>query len=146
VTIDAGGDEHWLLSDGSWSVRIDVIADTLLAGPVEPNFNLRGLARLDRAVRALERLRTLAGAGMIPAYLKAAEVKTARWIAELRVADAPSHGATTRQIAEGLFNIDVAGDAWKIQHDSYRSRTRRLIEKAHDRLRSPVTRYWFGQG
>jgi hypothetical protein len=144
VAIDGDGDEHWLISDGRWSVRIDIVRGTLLGGPYEPRFELVGVARLTRAIRAMERLRALARAMPIPAALQPDHVKTARWIAELRTADAMAAGAPTRAIAQALFGIE-AGTGWRLDQESYRSRTRRLMRTVRQRLRAPVVDYWFGR-
>jgi hypothetical protein len=144
VAIDGDGNEHWLISDGRWSVRIDIVRGTLLGGPYQPRFELVGVARLGRALRAMERLRALAGARPIPAALQPDHIRTARWIAELRTADAMAAGASTRAIAQALFEID-AGRCWRLDQESYRSRTRRLIRTVRQRLRAPVVAYWFGR-
>lgn len=144
VAIDSDGNEHWLISDGRWSVRIDIVRGTLLGGPYEPRFELVGVARLGRAIRAMERLRALARARPIPAALQPDHARTPRWIAELRTADAMAAGAPTRAIAETLFEID-AGTRWRLDQESYRSRTRRLMRTVRQRLRAPVVDYWFGR-
>lgn len=143
VAIDGNGDEHWLISDGRWAVRLDIVGDTLLGGRFEPTFALAGLARLERALHAIERLRRLARADALPNALRPGHARAARWIAELRTADAMASGARTREIAEGLFGLDTAGDGWRLDRESYRSRTRRLMRAARRRLQPPVTDYWF---
>jgi hypothetical protein len=144
VAIDRDDNEHWLISDGRWSVRIDIISGTLLGGPYEPRFELIGVAGLGRAIRAMERLRALVRARPIPAALQPDHVRTTRWIAELRTADAMAAGAPTRAIAEALFGIE-AGTSWRLDQESYRSRTRRLMRTVRQRLRAPVLDYWFGR-
>jgi hypothetical protein len=142
VAIDRDDNEHWLISDGTWAIRLDVAGATLLGGRFEPRFELAGLARLRRALRALERLRALATAPRMPVALRPDHAKADRWIAELRAADAMANGATTRDIAQALYGIDPAGD-WKIDQDSYRSRTRRLMRSVRQRLAPPVIDFWF---
>ncbi len=92
----------------------------------------------------MERLQALVRAMPIPEALQPDHVRTARWIAELRTADAMAAGAPTRAIAEALFGID-AGISWRLDQESYRSRTRRLMRTARQRLQVPVVDYWFGR-
>jgi len=141
VAIGNEGDEHWLLSNGYWLLRLDIVEGTLLGGPVLLRFRLEGLASL------LPRLQTLGSLVRLLAapesrFRARATQRTLRWISELRTADALERGASHREIARGLFG-EVAQAGWRLDSDAYRSRVRRLVRAARCRLNSPLSRDWF---
>lgn len=141
VAIGPDGNEHWLLSNGCWLLRLDIVKGTLLGGPAVLRFRLRGMAGLSRQLKALG---DLVGLWATPhAGLKSRTMgRRRRWIAELRTADALEQGASQREIARGLFG-ETVHRAWRMENDAYRLRVQRLARAARIRLKSPVSRNWF---
>lgn len=141
VAIGEDDCEHWLLSNGSWLIRLDIVAGTLLGGPALLRFKLEGLASLPPRLSSLCSLvRAVQGpAKQLPAP---ATPRTQRWISELRTADALEQGATHREIAQVLFGEVVQAD-WRGNSDAFRLRVQRLARTARRRLRYPLSRDWF---
>lgn len=143
LVIDGDGSEHWLVSDGHWLLRLDVVGGTLLGGPVLLRFRLQGLASLPPRLRTLGDLVRLVAAPSSGVRVRKAR-RTQRWISELRTADALEQGASQRQIAQELFG-EVARNDWRRDSDAYRLRVQRLVRIARCRLNSPLSRDWFGE-
>jgi hypothetical protein len=141
VAVTSDGREHWVFSDGSWLVRLDVIDGTLLGGPTLLRFRLQGLASLPPQLRTLSDLVGLRAAPEAGLRTRATR-RTERWIAELRTADALEQGASHREIARILFG-NVAQSGWRLDSDAYRLRVQRLARSARLLLRSPLSRGWF---
>lgn len=142
VAIDAGGNEQWLLSDGRWLLRIDVVEGTLLGGPALLRYRLEGMAKLPPRLESLGQLVALESSHARAGPPLRPERKASRWIAELRAADALGEGASQRQIAQHLFG-KAANSSWRVDNDAYRLRVQRLARTARARLASPLSREWF---
>jgi hypothetical protein len=141
VAVSRDGSEHWLFSDGGWLLRLDVVEGTLLGGPTLLRFRVEGLTNLPSQLGALGELVRRLGApetGLRGCTTR----RNQRWITELRTADALQQGASQRQIAQSLFG-DIAGKGWRLDSESYRSRTQRLVRAARARLLRPISREWF---
>ena len=141
IGIDDEDVEHWRIGSAAASVRLDVRDGTLLGGPTLLHYDLAGLARLSPkliGLHFLARLNSLPeGTPRSPRASRAV-----RWIAELRVADALSAGATQQEIARALFGAVVPRD-WRAESDSYRYRVQRLVRAARRRLAAPLEPSWF---
>ena len=97
VEIDECDVEHWLITDGQWLVRLDLHDGTLLGGPVLLEHRLQGFASADPKLLALRQLGALVDRGELPAMLRPRETRAARWVLELRTADALASGASHRR-------------------------------------------------
>lgn len=123
------GSEHWLWSDGTRHIRLDVAGHSLRSGPVALDFRIAGFARALVQADTLGRLVRLARTGHLIPRLFAPEARAARWVLVLRTHDALMAGASQREIAEHLFDIgDVA--RWRVVASSDRERVRRLVTAA----------------
>lgn len=142
VAINEEDIEHWRIGTAARSLRLDVRAGTLLGGPTALQFELRGLARVRTQLGPLAELIDLGTLGPGPP-ISVGDAWVARWILELRTADALASGANQQDIARGLFSHAVSDAGWRLDTDSARSRTRRLIRAAEARLAEPLDDYWF---
>jgi hypothetical protein len=124
------GAEHWLLSDGLRSVRVDVVDGTAVRGPVELRYLLAGRASAQRPLVTLRRLLALAEQGRFSRTLHAREPRARRWILALRTHDALTAGAKQREIAAALLSDDAAEARWRINAASLRSQVQRLVRAA----------------
>ncbi len=143
VEIGANDEEHWLLSDGRWVVRLDLHEGTLLGGPALLVHRLDGLAGAEPQITALRQLIAVGTTGEMPRSLIPREPRAARWILELRTADARAAGATQHEIARALFGAMVASERWRIESGSFRLRVQRLTRMARARLEKPLDDFWF---
>ena len=142
VEIDRNGDEHWLMSDGRWSVRLDLHEGTLLGGPVLLEHRLVGFGSAEPKLDALKQLSALAQRGAVPASLLPRERRAPRWVLELRTADAILTGATQQEIARSFYGAAIAEEGWRSENDSYRMRVRWLVRIARANLRDPLGGPW----
>jgi hypothetical protein len=136
--------EHWRFGDQRFSIRIDLRCGTLLGGEAALAFRLDGLARLAPKVAALDLLVRLAGRPDAPPAVPA-ERRAARWIAELRVADALAAGARQQEMARVLLGPAVLRDGWREAGEIHRLRIQRLVRSARAHLAAPLARLWFGR-
>ena len=143
VEIDQYDDEHWLITDGRWSIRLDLHDGTLLGGPVLLEHHLRGFASAEPKVHALRQLAALTAEGRIPAGLLPREHRAARWILELRTADAMLSGATHQEMAEVFYRSAARQPAWRSENHSLRLRVQRLVRTARRNLADPLGGPWF---
>lgn len=143
VEVDDAGTEHWLLSDGLWSVRLALHDGTLLAGPVLLEHRLVGLEAAAPKIQVLKQLIALARSGDLPAVLRPHEVRTPRWILELRTADGLAAGASQQELARAFFGSVISDRNWRTLSASYRLRVQRLVRTARRRLADPLTGPWF---
>lgn len=141
VAIGSEGSEHWLLSDGRWLIRLDIVGGTLLGGPALLRFRLDGLTLLPARLKTLGNLVRLLAAPASGLRVPVTR-RTQRWIFELRTADALEKGASHREIAQGLFG-DLAVEEWRLNSEAYRLRVQRLVRIVRFRLNSPLARDWF---
>jgi len=126
------GVEHWLVSDGLRSLRLDVLGGTLGGGPVPLRFFVDGLVSGEPALLTLRRLSVVARTGRFGGSLFAREPRAERWALALRVCDALRAGAGQREIAGVLFDVPPA--RWRVAAPSFRLRVQRLVACARRSL------------
>ncbi|HET6526766.1 DNA -binding domain-containing protein [Sphingopyxis sp.] len=143
VEIDDNHAEHWLMSDGHWTIRLDLHDGTLLAGPILVEHRVTGLESAKSKLEALRQFVVLAQRRNLPASMMPRERRAAQWIAELRVGDAILDGAGHQDIARALFGSSIAERRWRIENSSYRLRVQRLARVAREYLRQPLSGPWF---
>lgn len=142
IGFDGDDAEHWRIDVAGHAVRIDVHGGTLLGGPTLLQFELLGLAAIRPKLAPLDRL--VRGAITLrPELAPPHEARAARWIDELRTADALADGASQHEIARALFDRCVPASGWRADGESYRLRVQRLVRAARARLRNPLDRTWF---
>lgn len=125
-----GGTEHVLLSNGFHAIRLDVVAGSLLAGPVKLRYFLAGIASADRPLLTLERLLALCRTGRFSGSLHAPETRARRWLLALRAWDAVIAGAGQREIARVLLGAAAGERRWRSEAPSLRSQAQRLVRGA----------------
>lgn len=116
--------EHLLLRVQGTSLRLDVVAGTILSGPVrlEPRFDLE---RLNVQIAAIRKLEAMIRHMLLP---KQKDGRLAKLILALRALDARAEGASLREVARGIFgSSDWPGDG-----ESIKSRARRLVGLAQE--------------
>ncbi|MBB5707353.1 DNA -binding domain-containing protein [Sphingopyxis panaciterrulae] len=143
VAIDEAHAEHWLFSDGRWLIRLMHRDGTLLGRSAILEHEISGLNSAVPKIAALRQLVALAEHGEMPASLHPRETRAARWILELRTADALAAGASQKMIAQGLFGKTVTPCRWRVENASYRSRVQRLVKTAQRYLADPFSGPWF---
>ncbi len=143
VAIDDDHIEHLLLSDGVRSVRIDVLEGTLIGVPASVRYLLGGIASIAAPLPSLGRLINLVQEGRLRESAAATSRRQARWILELRTADAIAAGADQQDIARTLFGSVVADQRWRRDNAAYRQRAQRLVRSARQRLVAPLDQRWF---
>lgn len=143
VEICDGDTEHWLLSDGKWTIRVDIRQGTLLGGPLLLDHRLQGIASAEKKIRALRQLIALSRHCEMPVGLQPREVRAPRWILELRAADAIAFGASHQDMARVFFGASVADARWRLESASYRLRVQRLVKTARRYLAEPLAGPWF---
>jgi hypothetical protein len=130
VAVAPDGREHVAISDGFRRIRLDVIEGSLLAGSVMLHYHLRGLNHLDGPLLSLRRLIALVRTGRFALAPFPADHTAPRIVTALRVHDALVAGASQRDIAIGLFGVDIVNRDWLTSSDFLRSRVRRLVALA----------------
>lgn len=143
VEVSAARVEHWLLSEGGWSIRLDLHDATLLGGPLLLSYRLSGLEAAMPKTVSLQRLLALARNGALAPHLHRHEPRAARWVNELRTADGLMAGASQQEIARVIFGTNVALRRWRIESPAYRLRVQRLVKAAQRRLDAPLVGPWF---
>ena len=143
VEIDRCGNEHWLISDGHWAIRLDLHDGTLLGGPALLEHRLQGTRSSRPKLDALRQFLALATTGALPQSLMPREQRAARWILELRVGDAMIEQVSQQEMARFLFGSAIAPRRWRLDSASYRLRIQRLVRIAQRRLAEPLAGPWF---
>lgn len=143
IAIDDDDVEHWLISDGHWMVRLDILDGTLLGGPILLEHRLVGFDSAEASISALRQLTALAHRGDLPLSLRPRETRAPRWILELRTADALAVGASQQEIARCFFGPAIIDRHWRVENASYRLRIRRLVRLARKYLDDPFQGPWF---
>lgn len=143
VEIDRDEQEHWLLSDGRWAIRLDLHDGTLLGGPQLLEHRFTGIQSARPKVAALKLLLALVANGEMPSSLLPRERRAARWIFELRTGDALLDGANQQEIARTLFGDAIPAAKWRPETPSYRLRVQRLVGSARSYLAAPLDGPWF---
>lgn len=126
----ADGREQLLISDGRRAIRIDVLAGSIARGPVEFGYRLAGLSSVERPLLTLRRLLALWKTGRFCRSVHPGEVRAKRWLLMLRAHDAIAAGANQRAIAAELLGSSAAGERWRVESPSVRSRVQRLVHGA----------------
>jgi hypothetical protein len=145
LAVDPNDHEHLLLSDGVASVRLDIMNGTLLGGRMRLAYRLSGISQLREPLMTLRRLVALILNGRFSRTLLKSERMAARWVMELRVADAIADGASHQEIARALFGGLINERRWRSEGDAVRLRVQRLGRKAEQRLRDGAHLQWFKQ-
>lgn len=127
LVADADGSEHLLLSDGMRAVRLDIVAGSVTAGPVQLHYFLSGLASAKPPLLVLRRLLALCESGSFSRTLHPREPGARHWILALRVHDALAAGACQREIAAELLSDAAAELRWRVHAPSVRSEVQRLV-------------------
>lgn len=122
--------KYILISDGLRSIRIDLTGGSLTDGPAALRWQIDGLLDAGPQLLALRQLMALVRTGMFARSLHPRERRARRWIEMLRVHDAIAAGATHREIAGALFDVDVSGPGWRAVAGSWRLRVQRLAAGA----------------
>jgi len=127
VLRDPSGTEHLLIGDDVCQVRLDVMAGTVLDGPVQLRYHLAGSVGLEAKLLTLQRLVALMRFGRIPRRLVPQDQRTRRCMMALRALDARRAGATHREIAAVLFGEATVDADWNGRSAYLRCRVQRLI-------------------
>ena len=143
VQIDECDVEHWLITDGCWSIRLDLHEGTLLGGPVMLQHFFHGFASAESKIHALRQLGALVTCGSMPGRFLPQESRAARWILELRTADALATGASHQEMARVFYRAADGCQPWRSAGDSYRLRIQRLVRVARQYLADPFAGPWF---
>ncbi|WP_158259940.1 DUF2285 domain-containing protein [Phyllobacterium phragmitis] len=127
VTVLRSSDgEHVLIAEGPRCIRLDVVAGTMLAGPVRLDYHLSGFTGIEAKVLTLRRLLAMWRRGRLPRSLYRPERRGRRWAMALQAYDGARAGASQREFANALFGEQrVREDRRK--SDSLRRQVQRLI-------------------
>lgn len=120
--------EHVLICDGPRSLRLDVVAGSLLSGPVRLSYCMSGFAGVEAKVMTLRRLLALERLGRLPSALFPPESKARRLGMVLRAYDGMRAAASQREIAIGLFGEEHVRADWEAGY--LRTRIQRLNRTA----------------
>ncbi len=131
VLRSADGQEHLLLSDGAHHLQLEVIAGSLLAGPVCLRYEISGLQHVEAKTLTLRRLLLLCRLGRFPLGLFPPEPRARRWVLALQAYDGAVAGASQRDIAVALFGEKTVRDDWCGRSDYLRLRVQRLLQIAN---------------
>jgi hypothetical protein len=121
------GAEHLLIGDDACQVRLDVVAGTVLDGPVQFRYDLARAAGLEAKLLTLQRLIALLKLGRFPRRLVQPDRRSRRTLMALRALDARRAGATHREIAAALFGGATVESDWNGRSAYLRCRVQRLI-------------------
>jgi hypothetical protein len=114
----------------SGTLRLDVVAGTVLAGAVTLRVHLDCTSALPSKLSAFDRLLRLLGirdSGRRPLH---ADPRLARLVEALRVADALADGASLSRIAAALTGAQRPGSDWPGEGDDVKSSIRRRVALA----------------
>jgi hypothetical protein len=129
--VDAGsGREHLLITDGLRAIRLDVVAGSVHAAPVQLRFLIAGLEAAERPLLTLRRLLALCRGGRFSPALHPPDTRTGRFVLMLRAHDALADGATQREIAATLLSVEAAAERWRVSAPTLRARAQRLVRAA----------------
>jgi hypothetical protein len=127
----ADGTEHLLLSDGQRRLQLDIIAGSVLAGPVRFRCVLADSSKIEAKLLTLRRLILLSRLGRFPRGLYRPESRARRWAMALQAYDGRREDAGHRDIAGALFGDKMVQDDWSGRSDYLRSRVQRLLRTAN---------------
>lgn len=125
VVRDAGsGAEYLLLSDGLASLRLDLVAGSIVGGPVRLAYRLSGFTALAGPLATLRGLLRLRETGRLRGPPRRS--RNRRLVLLLRAFDALQAGVSQREIAGGLLSAEAAHARWRSEMPSLRLRAQRL--------------------
>lgn len=139
VIVTPSGREHFTFNNGHSCLGFDILAGSVLAGPVTFKIVATDLSIANRQFDTLQRLLALHGD-------PTANVTTRRFarnkriVAALRISDALNAGASYRQIASALFSEKRVKNEWTGASDSMRLQVRRLAALARSMSRGGWSR------
>jgi hypothetical protein len=125
-----GGAEYLLLSDGTRSLRLDIIGSSLASGPVRLDYRLAGFSGLEPRLLVLRRLLALWARGTLAGPLYPFWPRAGRHVLLLRAHDALAAGASQREIAAILLSREARQERWRVEAPTLRSRVQRLVRGA----------------
>lgn len=126
--------EHVLITDGPRSIRLDVVAGSMLCGPVRLGYRLSGFDGVEAKVMTLRRLLALWRLGRLPLSLFPPERKARRWAMVLQAYDGMQAGASQREIAIALFGEKRVRQDWDGPSDYLRLRVQRLVRNGKNMI------------
>lgn len=135
-----GGAERLLVTDGARSLRVDIVAGTLLEGPVYLTWQLPGLAAAAAPMHALARFIVLCRTGILRRGTYPSSAAARRWALLLRVGDALDAGASQREIAGAFFGEEAIGRRWRVNAAARRTQIQRLVRLARRLRAQPAAR------
>lgn len=122
--------EELALHSAETTIRLSVVAGTLLTGPVRLTFHLEGRDGLPARILALRQLEALLRTGRVPKALWTPAGSPDRAMLVLQTLNALAAHQSTRAIASSLFGEDRASRDWNHESDYLRMKVRRLIARA----------------
>lgn len=130
VLSDRRGREMVLLADGARQVQLDVVAGTVLSGPVRLRYQLSGFSHVNAKLKTIARLESLRRLGRFATGLFTPEPQGRKWIKSLQAYDGLTAGASQREIAIGIFGDRLVAEEWNGRSGFLRQRVQRLINYA----------------
>jgi hypothetical protein len=127
VIVAKSGQQFVAINDGRTCLRFDIVAGSILDGPVSFNLIIDDLAANAaqlQTVQCLIAAHNAPGAPIRPARFSS---RNSRIVSALRVYDALVSGASYREIAIAFFGEARVAAEWNSASDSMRSRVRRLV-------------------
>jgi hypothetical protein len=134
------GAERLLVTDGAHSLRVDIVAGTLLEGPAPLTWQLPGLVAAAAPMHALARFIALCRTGVLRRGTYPTPAGARRWALLLRVSDALDAGASQRDIAEAFFGEDAIGRRWRVNAAARRTQIQRLVRQTRWLRAQPAAR------
>jgi hypothetical protein len=126
VVVTTSGHQHVSINDGLSCWRFDVLAGSVLDGPVHLDVVLNDLSTANRQLVTIQQLVALHNNGGSLNTGGQRARSNARIVTALRVSDALREAASYREIAIALFGEARVKDEWHGVSDSMRLRVRRL--------------------
>ena len=125
-----GQSEHVLIRHGGLHPRIDILAGTVLDGPVRPRVVLPNLTGIAPQLLTLRRLSALALRRQLPSTLRQSEKRALRWAKMVQALDGMVAGGSQREIAVALFGEPIVRAEWRGASDHLRLKIQRLVREA----------------
>lgn len=131
VLRDAAGPERLLIGDAGHHLRLDVVAGSVLDGPVRLQYNLADSNTLDAKLMTLRRLLALERLGRFPSSLFPRIHRADRWMMALQAFDERAAGASHRDIAVVLYGANRVNSDWQGRSSYLRCRVQRTLRFGH---------------